>query len=92
MHKQRERETFGFSQPGDRGLAFDVCGRWQPLMRISMATERLWLQIELAEPHLLRSTGREHQGPENTDGSCIEGAKYKALHAHFDLFLLPMVM
>lgn len=70
MHKQRERETFGFSQPGDRGLAFDVCGRWQPLMRISMATERLWLQIELAEPHLLRSTGREHQGPENTDGSC----------------------
>lgn len=51
-----EGETFAFSQPGDRGLPFDVFGRWQPLMRISMATERLWLQIELAELHLLRST------------------------------------
>lgn len=54
-----ERETFAFSLPGDRGLPFDVFGRWQPLMRISMAAEWLW-QIELAKHHLLRSTGRQH--------------------------------
>lgn len=63
-----ERETFAFSQPGDRDLPFDVLGRLQPLMRISMAAEWLWLQIELAELHLLRCTGRQHWEHKNIQG------------------------
>lgn len=72
-----ERETFAFSQPGDRGLPFDVFGRWQPLMRISMAAEWLW-QIELAELHLLRSTGRQHRQHKN-----IRGCKLSFFPPHF---------
>lgn len=51
---QRERETFAFSQTlaEVHPLMF---GQSQSLMRISMATERLWLQNELAQLHQLRT-------------------------------------
>lgn len=81
-HTQRERETFAFSQPGDRGLPFDVFGRWQPLMRISMAAEWLWLQIELAELHLPRSTQAGEKLPTQEYSRltrCVVGAKVKVL-------------
>lgn len=77
-----QRETFAFSQPGDRGLPFDVFGRWQPLMRISMAAEWLWLQIELAELHLPRSTQAGEKLPTQEYSRltrCVVGAKVKVL-------------
>lgn len=48
-------------------------GRWQPLMRVSMAPEWLWLQIKLAGLLPLRSTGREHRELNNsvTSPSCL---------------------
>lgn len=52
------KETCVLSHPEDRGLLFNLFGKWQPLMRIFMNAERLHFQTDQVRLNLFIKAGR----------------------------------